>query len=296
MSTATAEPIMTDPGSSRPRRVAAEPARAGTWAAYRWEIIKLAALVRTRAMLIGSLVAPPVVVAILRSQRPPADTLFGRLIHQSGYAVPLLLLGFLIQWVFPLLTSLVAGDIFASEDQHGTWKTILTRSVSRAQLFWAKTLAAVTFAVAVFVVLAGSTIGSSLLLVGSQPLTGLSGQLILPGHALLLVVAAWLATLPALIGFTALSILLSVRTRNPALGVVGPVVVGLAMGLLGSVSGIGLLRRALLTTPLESWHGLFTAIPFTGPLVQGVVVSALWTIVCLTLAYSSLRRRDITGG
>jgi ABC-2 type transport system permease protein len=283
------------PASAR-RAAAPQNRRAGTGAAYRWEIVKLAALVRTRAMLIGCLVAPPIVVAILRSQRPPADTLFGRLIHQSGYAVPLLLLGFLIQWVFPLLTSLVAGDIFASEDQHGTWKTVLTRSVSRAQLFWAKTLAAVTFAVAVFVVLGASTIASSLLLVGHQPLTGLTGQTIASGPALGLVVAAWLTTLPALIGFTALSILLSVRTRNPALGVVGPVVIGLAMGLLGSISGIGLLRRALLTTPLESWHGLFAAQPFTGPLVQGVAVSALWTAACLVSAYSSLRRRDITGG
>jgi len=291
MSTVTTEPTL-----SQPRGVAVPARRAGTGAAYRWEIIKLAALVRTRAMLIGCLVAPPIVVAILRSQRPPADTLFGRLIHQSGYAVPLLLLGFLTQWVFPLLTSLVAGDIFASEDQHGTWKTLLTRSVSRAQIFWAKTLAAVTFAVAVFVVLAASAIGSSLLLVGRQPLTGLSGQSIPSGPALGLVVAAWLATLPVLVGFTALSILLSVRTRNPALAVVGPVVIGLAMGLLSSVSGLGLLRRALLTTPLEAWHGLFTASPFTGPLVQGVVVSAIWTVVCLALAYSSLRRRDITGG
>jgi ABC-2 type transport system permease protein len=278
-----------------PRR-AAEGRKAGVGAAYHWEIVKLAALVRTRAMLIGCLVAPPIVVAILSSQRPPADTLFGRLIHQSGYAVPLLLLGFLTQWVFPLLTSLVAGDIFASEDQHGTWKTILTRSVSRAQLFWAKTLAAATFAVAVFVVLAGSTIASAALIVGRQPLTGLTGQTIPSGTAFGLVAAAWLVTLPPLIGFTALSILISVRTRNPALGVVGPVVIGLAMGLLGSVSGIGLLRRALLTTPLESWHGLFAAQLFTGPLVQGLAVSAVWTAVCLAFAYSSLRRRDITGG
>ena len=66
------------------RRVATPPCRAGTGAAYRWEIVKLAALVRTRAMLIGCLVVPPIVAAILRSQRPPADTLFWRLIHQSG--------------------------------------------------------------------------------------------------------------------------------------------------------------------------------------------------------------------
>lgn len=290
--TTTSSPVQ----SPAARRAASPVRRAGTRAAYRWEIAKLAALIRTRALLVGCLVAPPIIVAILGSQRPPADTIFGKLVHLSGFADPLLLLGFVTQWIFPLLTSLVAGDIFASEDQHGTWKTILTRSVSRGQVFWAKTLAATTFAVLVFGVLAASTIASSLLIVGHQPLLGLSGQSIPAGPALGLVTAAWAVTLPPLIGFTALSILLSVTTRNPALGVVGPVVAGFAMSLLGSVSGLGLLRRALLSTPLESWHGLFAAQPFTGPIVQGVVVSALWTAVCLALAYTSLRRRDITGG
>lgn len=280
-----------------PGRRAATPGRpAGLSAAYRWEIVKLRALLRTRVLLLGCLVAPPLVVAVLTGQRPPADTLFGKLVHLSGFADPLLLLGFLTQWIFPLLTSLVAGDIFATEDQHGTWKTILTRSVSRTQLFWAKTLAATTFAVAVLLVLTISAVASSLLIVGHQPLIGLSGQPVAAGQALPLVLLAWLTTVPPLLAFTALAILLSVTTRNPALGVIGPVVIGFTLSLLGSVSGLGLLRRTLLTTPLESWHGLFTAQPFTGPLTEGVIVSALWTGVCLTLAHRSLRRRDITGG
>jgi ABC-2 type transport system permease protein len=270
--------------------------RAGTGAAYRWEVVKLAALLRTRVTLALCLIAPPVVVLVLEGQTPPADTLYGRYVHASGFAVPLLLLGFATQWVFPLLTSLVAGEIFAGEDHLGTWKTVLTRSVSRAQLFWGKTLAATTFAVAVLVVLAASTIVSSLLVVGHQPLIGLTGQTVPAGTALRLVVASWATDLPPLIGFTALSILLSVRTRNPAVGVVGPVVLGFAMSLVSSIGGIGLLRRVMLTTPLESWHGLFTAVPFHGPLVWGLVVSALWTVGCLVPAYTSLRDRDITGG
>jgi ABC-2 type transport system permease protein len=47
--------------------------------------------------------------------------------------------------VLPLLAAIVAGDIFAAEDQHGTWKTLLTRSVSRTQIFWAKTLTAIGY-------------------------------------------------------------------------------------------------------------------------------------------------------
>jgi ABC-2 type transport system permease protein len=284
------------PGSRRSSTRSAAARRASTLTAYRWEVTKLAALVRTRAMLAACLIAPPIVVLVLRGQTPPADTLYGRYIHASGYAVPLLLLGFASQWVFPLLTSLVAGDIFASEDHLGTWKTVLTRSVSRGQLFSAKTLAATTFAVAVFGVLAASTIVSSVLLVGHQPLIGLTGQTIPSGTAVELVVASWATDLAPLIGFTALSILLSVRTRNPAVGVVGPVVLGFAMALVGSIGGIGLLRRAMLTTSLESWHGLLVASPFTGPLVVGVAVSAAWTVVCLFFAYTALRRRDITGG
>ncbi|SDG49870.1 ABC transporter permease [Klenkia brasiliensis] len=291
----TARALPTTPAG--PGHAGPSPARpAGVGTAYRWEITKLAALVRTRAALAAALVLPPLVVLVLNGQTPPVDTLYGRYVHDSGYAVPLLLLGFATQFVYPLLTSLVAGDIFASEDHFGTWKTVLTRSVSRSQVFWAKTLAASTFAVVLLGVLATSSIVSSLLLVGHQPLTGLTGQTIAPGRALGLVAAAWATDLPPLIGFTALAILLSVVSRNPAVGVVGPVVIGFVMSLVGSVGGIGLLRPALLTTPLESWHGLFTDPSFHGVIWQGVAVSAVWTAVCLFLAYSSLRRRDITGG
>lgn len=284
------------PRQSAGHRAAPRPRSAGTWAAYRWELVKLAALVRTRAMLIGVLVAPPLVVLALQGQRAPADTLFGRHVHDSGFALPLLLLGFATQYVFPLLTSVVAGDIFASEDQHGTWKTLLTRSISRTQIFWAKTLAAVTFAAAVLIVLTASTVVSSVAIIGHQPLTGLSGQSIGTASAAGLVLAAWASTAAPLLGFTALAIVLSVRTRNPSLGVVGPVVLGLLMSLVGFLGGTGWLRRALLSTPLESWHGLFTATPFYGPLIQGIGVCLAWTAVCLFFAYTSLRRRDITGG
>ena len=288
--------------ATRPARAAGPSTRStagrrpGTATVLRWELAKLSTLLRVRAMLVLCLVAPVVIVLVLRGQRPPADTLYGKLVHLSGFAVPLLLLGFISQWVFPLLTSIVAGDIFAGEDQHGTWKTLLTRSVSRAQVFWGKTLAAVIFALVAYVLLAVSAVLSGVLLVGHQPLTGLSGQTIAPGHAAVLVLAAWAAGLPVLVGFTALAVLISVTTRNPALGVVGPVVLGFAMSLLGSVSGAGLLRRALLTTPLDAWHGFFTATPFTGPLVQGLLVCLVWTAACLVLALRSLQRRDITEG
>jgi ABC-2 type transport system permease protein len=271
--------------------------RPGPAAALRWEIVKLAAQVRSRALLAAALGTPVVVVAVLNGQQqPPSDTIYGKLIHLSGYAMPLLMLAFAAQWVLPLLAAVVAGDIFAAEDQHGTWKTLLTRSVSRTQIFWAKTLTAVLYNLLVLAVFAASTIVSSLLIIGTQPLTGLSGQTIASAHALRLVIAAWATTIAPIIGFTALALLLSVRTKNPALGIAAPVVLGFAMQLLGSVSGLDLTRELLLTTPFETWHGLFAQHPFTGPLTTGLAVSAAWTVLCLAGAYVSLRRRDITEG
>ena len=284
-------------GSLAPSGQAARTTRSRVGAAFRWELRKLASQARTRYTLLLCAAAPIVIVVILnRQQNPPKDTIYGRYIHTSGFAMPLLVLGFAAQWVFPLLTSIVAGDIFASEDQHGTWKTILTRSVSRSSIFWAKTLAASLFAVLTLLVFATSTIVASALIIGTQPLEGLGGQLISSHTALWLVVASWALMLPPLLGFTALAILLSVKSRNPAVGIAAPLVLGFVMQLVGSIGGVDLLRRALLTTPFESWHGLLAEHRFYDLIGQGLVVSAIWALVCLTVAYVSLRRRDITGG
>jgi ABC-2 type transport system permease protein len=266
-------------------------------AAVRFELRKLRAQLRAKVVLLAVLLGPiPIVLIVHGQSRPPKDSLFGRFAIQNGYALSLLVLGFAAQWVLPLLTAIVAGDIFAGEDQHGTWKTVLTRSTSRSRLFWAKALVACGFAVLVVVVLAISTIAASLLVVGHQPLIGLSGQTIASGSALRLVAASWATTLPPVLGFTCLAVLLSVWSRNPAIGIAAPVVLGLVMQLAGALGGIDPVRQGLLTTPFDAWHGLMAAPEFTGPLTQGLLVCAVWSVMTLTAAYVLLRRRDITGG
>ena len=262
-----------------------------------WETSKLASQMRSRAVLGFCLLAPIAIVLILKGQQPPPkDTLFGRYIHQSGLAVPLLMLGFATQWVLPLLTAIVAGDIFASEDHHGTWKTVLTRSTSRTQVFWAKWLTAAGFAILALALLTLSTIVSSVAIIGRQELVGLSGQLIQPGHAIGLLVASWATALAPVLGFACLAIALSVKTRNPAFGIAAPVVLGLVMQLLGAVGGAEALRPLLLTTAFESWHGLLAQPQFHGPLAKALIVCAAWCAATTAWAFWHLRRRDITGG
>ncbi len=260
------------------------------------ETTKLAAQLRARLLLAGCLAVPPLVVLVLRGQRPPADTIYGRWVHESGYADSLLLLGFAAQWVLPLVASLVAGDAFAGEEAHGTWKTLLTRSVSRSQVFWAKCALSMAISLLALGLVALSTTAAGMLLVGTQPLVGLSGQTISSSTALGLVAVSWALAAAPLVALTAVALLLSARVRNPAVGVVGPVVLGLLMTLLGAVGGTHLLRRALPTTAFESWHGLFTAPAFSSSIWQGLLTCAVWTAACLLLARSTTLHRDITGG
>jgi ABC-2 type transport system permease protein len=295
MSTTTAGE-RTATSATAPARPSA-PVRPGFGSVLRWETRKLRAQLRSKALLLGAVVVPVAVVLIVHSQsRPPKDTLFGRFATENGFAMALLVLGVASQWVLPLLTAIVAGDIFASEDQHGTWKTVLTRSTGRSKLFWAKTIVAIVFALVALALLAAATIAASVLIAGHQPLTGLSGQTIGAGQALDLVAASWAAMALPMVAFTCLALLFSAWSRNAAVGIAAPVVLGMVMQLVGALGGIESLRPYLLTTPFEAWHGLLASPTFTGPLHEAVLTSAAWSAVCLLAAFLIVRRRDITGG
>src|SRR5436309_12171565 len=122
--------------------------RPGVGTVYRWEMRKLWSLKRTYLGLGFAALMPLLfVIAVAARNHPPRDVPFGRYALQSGLAVPLVVLTFGSYWLFPLITALVSGDIIASEDQNGTLKTILTRSVERGQIFAGKALVAATYTV-----------------------------------------------------------------------------------------------------------------------------------------------------
>jgi ABC-2 type transport system permease protein len=227
--------------------------RGGAAVVWRLELAKLAGMLRVRAILGLCVVVPFLVVAGLDVQSAtPGDTPFGQWVHASGFAIPMVVLGFGGQWVLPVLAAIVAGDIFSSEDHFGTWKTILTRSRTRGQLFAGKFLAAVTFAVVTIVLLTATDLMAGLL-AGTQPVVGLGGQLVGAGHATWLVVASWLSELPPLLAFTAVAVLLSLASRNSVVGIGGPVL-------------LALLFQVVTLISLPAWGtGSGASRPSTGP-------------------------------
>jgi ABC-2 type transport system permease protein len=271
--------------------------RRGALTVARWELEKLTAQWRTRIAVLACVVGPFAATLVLRSeQQTPSDTLFGRWIHVSGSAVPLVILSFVAQYAVPLLTGLVAGDIFAAEDHYGTWKMILTRVPGRGSVFWGKTLAAGTYTLVVMGLLALSSTAAGLLIVGDQALVGLSGTLIPVRPATELVLVSWASALGPALGFTALGLLFSIATRHALAGIIAPVVVGGLMEVYSLVGGVDAIRIMLLSTSLDAWHGLFATHPLYGPVIRGMIVPAGYVAVCLTAGFLLLRRRDFNQG
>lgn len=268
----------------------------GVRSAYRVERRKLASQLAPRLLALICLLGPFAFAGVLKVQSgSPADSLYGVWVHSSGFALSLVVLGFAGQWGLPLMAGVLAGDLFGSEDRHGTWKTVLTRSCTRRHLFAGKLLAVGTFAVGLLALLALSSLAAGVLLVGAHPLVSLSGTLLSTGHALGLVALAWLLCLLPLLAFVSVAVLFSVATRNGIVGVLGPAVVDLVMQLLALVGTGVWLHSLLVASGFDAWHPLFVLHPFYGPLVLGEAVSAAWIVACVSASWWLLRRRDFTG-
>jgi ABC-2 type transport system permease protein len=263
---------------------------------YRWEIAKLLAQKRTYLGLGTAAVVPIifVVVLVLRTGGPN-DVPLGRYIRDTGLAVPFVVLFFMSIWGLPLVTSLVAGDIVASETHNGTLKTILTRSRERGQIFAGKLLATATYTLTlVFAMgLVGLVAGS--IAWGFHPLTSLSGTKVSTGHGFTLLIASLgVYTLP-LAGIAAFGVMLSTITRNSAASVVGALMWALLMQLLGVLPGTESIRPYLLGTQFEAWHGFLRVPTDWVPVTRAFWVSALYIGIPLIAAYLVFLRRDVAG-
>jgi ABC-2 type transport system permease protein len=265
-------------------------------AVYAAELRKLRGQARVWMVLALVTLGPWLFIfAINQQDRLPLETLFGRFLKTTGYATPFVVLVFSAQWLLPLLTSIVCGDIFSSEDQHRTLKTILTRSVSRGSVFAGKVAAAFTYAIGAVATLAVSATLAGVVSIGSQPLVGLGGTTYEGGRALGAIAGSWALVVPPVLAFASLAILVSVLTRNSVLGVMVPVVAGFLMTLYVFLNGWDPVRHAMLTSPLQSWHGLVDEPAYFAPAAHGLVVSAVYVVVALAVAVVVFLRRDVQG-
>jgi ABC-2 type transport system permease protein len=272
-------------------------AETGLRSAYHTELQKLLAQLSARLLAIVCVLGPFAFAAVLKVQSgTPSDALFGVWVHSSGFAISLVILGFAGSWGFPIVAGVAAGDVFSSEDRHGTWKTILTRSCTREDVFAGKLLAAGTVVIGLTLLLAAASLVAGVALVGAQSLVNLSGVLTSPGRLLALTAVSWLTCLLPVLAYTSLAILFSVATRNGIIGVLGPLLVALVTQLLNLIGNGVIVHTLLIGSAFDGWHGLFTQHPFLGPLLVSSIVCVAWIAVSLTASWQIIRRRDFLTG
>jgi ABC-2 type transport system permease protein len=269
----------------------------GVLSVYRWELRKLRFQKRTYLGLGAAAIVPIIFcVAVATQGGQPNDVAFGRYIHETGLAIPLVLLLFGSVWMFPLITALVAGDIVAAEDHNGTLKTILTRSVERHQIFSGKALATMTYALAAIALSGAVAVVAGSIVSGFNPLTTLSGTRISAGRGLTLVGGSLLVYLMPILAIAAIGLLFSTIFRNSAAAVVGTLMASLLLQLIGILPGLGFLQPYLLSTQFNSWQGLLREPIDWAPIVRAAWVCSLYAVPALVAAFLVFLRRDVAGG
>jgi ABC-2 type transport system permease protein len=291
-------------GTTTATAPASEPARTrlrrpSTLTVYRWELRKLISQKRTYLGL-ALVVAVPLFFVIVQTIHQRGghgnDNIFAAQITQSGLATPVLMLLFLSAFLLPVVAALVAGDIFANEDGNGTFKTILTRSVDRGQVFAAKTLAAMTYAtIAVFLSAAVATV-AAVASWGFHPVRTYSGTVVSASEALLLVFAANAVYLIPLFALVGIGVLLSAATRNSAGAVVGTIGLVILLLIVAQIPGLESIQPYLLTEQFQAWQGLLRTPTDWAPIAHSAWVCALYGVPALIAAYLTLLRRDVAGG
>ncbi|MFG3115613.1 ABC transporter permease [Streptomyces sp. NPDC048197] len=269
--------------------------RASVARCYRFELVKLVSQWRIRLLVLACWIAPALFVAAVSQQSTlPVDTLFGRWMHATGWAGPLVLLGFAGTWALPLLTSVVAGDVFAAEDRLGTWRHLLVAVRSPRRIFAAKVFASLTVLLLLVAGLACSSAAGGVVAVGNQPLVGLDGHLLTPADAAVKVLLAWVCVLAPTLALAGIGLLGSVALGRSPMGLLLPVLVALAMQLAQMMPLPVAVRLALPSYAFIAWNGLFTGPAQLAPLLIGIGVSLAWAVLATALAYLLFVRRDFT--
>ena len=242
---------------------------------YQFELLKLLAQWRIRLLLPLCWLVPGLLVAIISQQSSlPVDTVFGRWMSQSGWAGTLVGLSASGIYVLPLVTSLVAGDIFAAEDRLGTWRYLLVAVRSPRRIFAAKVLASLTIILLLLTGLAMSSIAGGLAVVGDWPLVGLDGHQLGSGQAAVAILLAWASALAPTLAFAAVGWLgvawLGLFTE-PAQ--TGPLVVGVIVSLAWAAAASALAYALFMRRD-------FTDVAYDGA-SRGIVLRAMLPLVTL---------------
>ena len=215
----------------------------------------------------------------------------------NGYLISYYLMSIL--WVhFPFFIILVAGDSFAGEDSHGTFRILLTRPVSRIQVLTAKYIATFIYTASIVIFLGVISLGTGSLLLGSGDLFVFDkGILILSqNEAIIRFALAYGLAIFVQIIVASLAILLSTISENPIGPIIGTyavIIVSIILSML-KIEALAAIRPYLFTSYFDVFFAPFAApIPWQ-EILDSILALAKFGGLFFILSIIRFIRKDIS--
>ena len=250
-------------------------------------------------LLAAALGGIPVLIVIAVKLSPP--TLSGTedappfllQIVRNGLFAPLTGLAVIQPFFLPLAAGLLAGDAVAGEAQGGTLRYLLVRPVARTRLVLAKYGAAMALLglLLLWVVGCGAFWGG--VVFGFKPLPTLSGTTLSVAQASLRILAAAGYILLGVSGIVAIGMFISTLTDSGPGAIVATVILGIASEIADQIPSLRVIHPYLPTHGWLAFTDLFRFPVDWGGMRGGVLVSAAYTAVFLTMALVAFSRRDV---
>lgn len=251
---------------------------------------------RRNIALLVVLGAVPVLIAVAvkaSGNSGRGDSIFGGITDNGLFAA---LAAFLVVMplFLPLGVAVVAGDAISGEASTGTLRYLLAVPVGRTRLLAVKFggilvwCAASVAVVGIFGVLAGAV------LFPSGELTLLSGRTVSYGAGMfrLLLVAGYLALSLAMVG--ALGLFVSALTEVPVAAMAATLTLTIVSEVLDQVPQLSALHPWLPTHYWLQWVELLRDPLSTGRVGHGLLVTAAYVVIFLSLAWARFAGKDVT--
>ena len=266
---------------------------------FRVELSK--AFHRWRTWLLTAAIAGiPVVlvIAIKLSPPQPQDSQdappFLLQISTSGLYAALTGLTVVQPFFLPLAAGRFAGDAIAGEAQAGTLRYLLLRPVRRTRLVLAKYASAMALLGLLLAVTMVVGLVAGGVAFGLKPMPTLSGTTLSAVQGTARIAASGCYMILVMSGVACIGLAISARTDSGPAAAVATIVVAIASQILDQIPSLHAIHPFLPTNGWLAFTGLFRFPVDWSGMREGLIVSAVYSGVFLSLALVWFRRRDVT--
>jgi ABC-2 type transport system permease protein len=271
------------------------------------EFVKLLFQKRTYFGWAGLFIIPFLVAVAVRFSHPGgggrggadvAEQVMQTFLRSNGVWLPFVALIALSSFLLPLLASMVGSNTIAGEAENNTLRTVLMQPVRRGALLTAKWFVANLYvAIGLLITLIAALVAGAAFF-GLHPMQLFSGTLptgptVGAGHAIGLMVLAYLYILAGMAAVVSLAVLFSTRTNSSLTAVGAALVLVIIMLVLGQFTVFDFLKPYLIPSHFQAVQSFFVRPIDYGPIWKGLANFAVWTLGTTGIGYYIFRRKDI---